>query len=104
MKYQHILRRLITDLFKDGTNSMCIYKCAASRHKCEDMAPDTLNPSLKWWSVSSSGRFIPAIGGLVATDVAVTMFLGTMITICRYVQIFFSMSVRLTACKNREIC
>jgi len=56
------------------------------------------------WSASSSGRFDPATGGLIATDVAVNVFIGAIMTICRYVEIFFSMSVRLTACTNREIC
>jgi hypothetical protein len=88
---------------------MCIYTCAALRHKCED-TESWLQTNLILglngddWSASSSGRFDPAKGGLVATDVAVNMFLGAIITICRHVQIFLSMSVCLTACTNREIC
>jgi hypothetical protein len=77
---------------------MCIYECVASRHKRQDTGPRiqtllilVLNGDD--WSASSSGRFGPATGGLVATDVAVNMFLGAIETICRHTQIFFSMCV-----------
>lgn len=101
----------IAYIFKDGTNCtfMCISKRVASRHKCQDTGPKiqtllilVLNGDD--WSASRSGHFDPATGGLVATDVAVNMFLAVIITLRRHVQIFFSMYVRLTACTNREIC